>query len=323
MCTEAPIIIPVASGKGGTGKSMFTANLSMALAKLGHSTIAIDLDLGGSNLYSFLGIKNDFPGIGDYLLAKRGQLEELLVDTELSNLKFLPGDVQSPFMANIPYAQKIRLIRNLKKLPAKYIIIDLGSGSSFNTLDIFGVVNKGIMLTNFEHTAIINMLSFLKNFVFRIIERKIIKDKEERKLLRQTYKQTNIPGNITTKSLTEKISEINQDASIQVKKYLNDFRPRLVFNVGNHPNDLSIINQIEKSIEKVLLINVDYFGFILRDEHIQKTISQNKPLLSNFPNCNAAENIQIIADRIVRIWNDDLNNTAEILQKKTKEFYNK
>ena len=108
--TTTPVIIPIASGKGGVGKSVFTANLAMALAKLGHATIAIDLDLGGSNLYSFLGLPNDYPGIGDYLKARYGELEAMLVQTNMANLKFLPGDVRSPLMANIPYAQKTRLI---------------------------------------------------------------------------------------------------------------------------------------------------------------------------------------------------------------------
>ncbi len=43
-------IIPVASGKGGVGKSVITANLSVSLAEKGCRVVAVDLDLGGSNL---------------------------------------------------------------------------------------------------------------------------------------------------------------------------------------------------------------------------------------------------------------------------------
>ena len=36
-------IIPIAAGKGGVGKTFLAANLAIALADLGHRTIAVDL----------------------------------------------------------------------------------------------------------------------------------------------------------------------------------------------------------------------------------------------------------------------------------------
>ena len=94
-------IIPIASGKGGVGKSFITANLAIALAKLGKQVIVADLDFGASNLHTCLGIHNTNPGIGDFLRARYSKLEDLLVETENENLKFLAGDVRSPFLANM------------------------------------------------------------------------------------------------------------------------------------------------------------------------------------------------------------------------------
>lgn len=42
--------IAVVSGKGGTGKTSFTANVGMALAQLGHPTLCLDCDVGLRNL---------------------------------------------------------------------------------------------------------------------------------------------------------------------------------------------------------------------------------------------------------------------------------
>ena len=42
--------IVIASGKGGTGKTMFAANLGVTLARQGHKTVLIDLDNGLRNL---------------------------------------------------------------------------------------------------------------------------------------------------------------------------------------------------------------------------------------------------------------------------------
>ena len=71
---KRPEIIPVASGKGGVGKSFLTANLGFALGEMGHRTVAVDMDLGGSNLHAFLGLSNRFPGIGDFLKARTAKL---------------------------------------------------------------------------------------------------------------------------------------------------------------------------------------------------------------------------------------------------------
>lgn len=43
-------VITVVSGKGGTGKTSFTANIGMALAQMGHPTLCLDCDVGLRNL---------------------------------------------------------------------------------------------------------------------------------------------------------------------------------------------------------------------------------------------------------------------------------
>jgi hypothetical protein len=130
------VIIPVASGKGGVGKTFIAANLALALAELGHRVVAVDLDFGGANLHSLLGISNRHAGIGDFLKARTAELEDLLVPAGAPNLSFLPGDGKTPFMANIAYAQKIKLMVRIRKLPADFILLDLGAGSSLGGIEI-------------------------------------------------------------------------------------------------------------------------------------------------------------------------------------------
>ena len=43
-------VVAVVSGKGGTGKTSFTANVGMALAQMGHPTLCLDCDVGLRNL---------------------------------------------------------------------------------------------------------------------------------------------------------------------------------------------------------------------------------------------------------------------------------
>ena len=50
-------IIPIASGKGGVGKSTVSANLAIALAKEGHKVGLLDLDVYGPSVPMMLGIE--------------------------------------------------------------------------------------------------------------------------------------------------------------------------------------------------------------------------------------------------------------------------
>lgn len=45
------ILISVASGKGGVGKSVVSANLALALAKTGSQILLADLDVGGADAH--------------------------------------------------------------------------------------------------------------------------------------------------------------------------------------------------------------------------------------------------------------------------------
>ena len=51
-------IIVVTSGKGGVGKTTSSANLGMALAKLGRKVVLVDADFGLRNLDLLLGLEN-------------------------------------------------------------------------------------------------------------------------------------------------------------------------------------------------------------------------------------------------------------------------
>ena len=72
-------IIAVVSGKGGTGKTSFTANVGLALAALGCHTLCLDCDITLRNLDLALGLSDralmDFTDV----IAGRCTLEDAVV----------------------------------------------------------------------------------------------------------------------------------------------------------------------------------------------------------------------------------------------------
>ncbi|MGD8894274.1 MAG: P-loop NTPase, partial [Desulfobacterales bacterium] len=78
-------IYPIGGGKGGVGKTFITASLGALLAKSGKKVVLIDLDLGGSNLHTVLGINDQQGGINRFLDKTVKNLENTAVPTVIQN----------------------------------------------------------------------------------------------------------------------------------------------------------------------------------------------------------------------------------------------
>jgi flagellar biosynthesis protein FlhG len=312
-------IIPVASGKGGVGKSVLTSNFAIALAQGGHSTVAIDLDLGGSNLYSLLELENVYPGIADYLNVKKGRLlSDYIVPTHFPNLRFLAGDSRMAFMANIPHLQKVKLLKEIKSIEAEYILLDLGAGTAFNTLDFFGLSNHGLVVTTFEKPSVLNTLSFLKNFMFRFILQEVRTDKAATVLLTNAYKASTITQPLLVSQIIELLLTKNQRLATEIEKKCNAFHPRIVFNKGNGPDDLNILNPVDKAIRTTLSLEAFYFGFVFADNSVEQSIRSNRALLAQSPDCLAAKSIGSLAQRIIKHGENFMPGSLHLLREDTQ-----
>ena len=60
----------IGGGKGGVGKSLVSANVAICLALMGNKVVAVDLDLGGANLHTCLGLPIPQVTLSDYVSKK-------------------------------------------------------------------------------------------------------------------------------------------------------------------------------------------------------------------------------------------------------------
>jgi flagellar biosynthesis protein FlhG len=224
-------------------------------------------------------------------------------------------------MANIQYAQKIKLITHIRKLPAEYIFLDLGAGSSFNTLDFFSISEKGLVITIPEPPAIMNMLVFLKNFLLRSISRALSNDHALSKFLREFYKRPMGGQMSSITSLRDEIALEDPKAADVIAKIYSSCRPRIVFNFGEHPDELRVTNQIDTRLDAVLSIAADYFGFIYYDPAARQAAREQKPLLNLWPESEAADSIYQIARRIEKYWGVSVEDSAARLEKSVRDTY--
>ncbi len=281
LTSRIPTVIPIAGGKGGVGKSLLTACLTRHLAAIGRCTTAIDLDLGGSNLHSLFGFDNIHPGVGDYLTSKGKSLDEFhLVLPESENARFIPGDGLRPFLANISHGHKMRLLRDITKIDADIVLLDLGAGSSYNTLDFFRVWGRGILLTTPEHTAIMNMMSFVKNVVLRIVA-KGSSGNSFMEEIAESAAQQSIQGNIkSVPEMLDEMSVVSPKRTASIKQQLAGLHFDLIVNHVREPTDLQFVKSVQVSLQKRLGVKVNWQGCLFDQPQtrlgIQSIIGEEK-----------------------------------------------
>lgn len=293
-------IIPIAGGKGGVGKSLLAVNLSIALAQMKKKVVLADLDLGGSNLHMMLGSGKNQAGIGTWLTRSDVEFEDIVLSTEYENLKFIPGDAEIPGLANIQQNQKRKLIRNLGNLDADFVILDLGAGTSYNTLDFFLTSGAGIIVTAPALTATLNAYLFLKNVVFRMISSSFNGKSPAKAYLDELAADGDGLQRIYIPGLIEKLEKLDPGKSAGFRKKIAKFSPMMVMNLIDDPKDSVKAEKIKRSCEQYLGVDMEYLGVIYRDPLQDIALNSRLPIIKYKPESVISMAVYRMADRIIQ-----------------------
>ncbi len=292
-------IIPVASGKGGVGKTSMVSNLGVALAEQGKTVIVIDMDLGGSNLHTALGVKNRHAGMGSLIYKKVQTVEELVVPTEIDKLYLIPGDALLPGTANLPYFIKKKINRSIKKLTADYILIDLSSGSAYNVVDFWISSPQAVLVTLPENTAVLNAYSFLKTALFRMLYLSMPAHGEEREFLRKKA-GTRIEGAAETfLRIPEELGGISEKSGEKARSLLERIHPSVILNMVKSPRDTAMAKRLEQVTQKNLQQDIDFLGAVNWDAAMRDSIQQRRPLIQISRHSPFEESVQSIAQKLI------------------------
>lgn len=292
-------IIPVASGKGGVGKTLLSANLGIALAQANKAVVLVDLDLGGSNLHTILGIRNRNPGVGHLINGMADSLEQLLIQTTQENLFFIPGDGLFAGTANLPYYRKVAILKQLETLTADFVILDLGSGSTYNTIDLFLASNAGIIVTTPDTTAILNAYSFLKSSILRMLERSFPSRSREREIIRD-FMHTRVEGE--DRSIQDIVADIfghSQESGHIAEKALEIFYPRVVMNMGRSAQDIKLGARLRQVARRNLQQDVEFIAYLPHDELAGRSPLERTPTLLKYPQSPYALAVHNCAARLI------------------------
>ncbi len=298
-------VVPIASGKGGVGKSLLAANMAIALAESGRRVVLADLDLGASNLHVILGQTGARRGIGTWLSVSGMDFSEILLDTDVANLRFVPGDAEIPGLANISSLQKNRLVKSLLSIDADYLVLDLGAGTSSNILDFFLMGPTGIVVTAPALTATLNAYLFLKNAMFRLMWTTFKRGSKAWTALEALRKDGSSLQKAYIPAILDEIALADPESAAAFADRAARFRPRLVMNMLEDPKDAEKAQKIRRSCKEYLNLDLEHLGVIYRDDIQDVALGSRIPIIRYKPQSVLSQAVYRIADKIVSTEGED------------------
>ncbi len=145
--------IVVTSGKGGVGKTTTTANLGVALGRLGAKVAVVDADIGLRNLDVILGLENRIVYDLVHVVEGSCRLKQALVrDKRVDGLFLLPAAQTRDKNAVTP-RQMRELVADLKK-DFDYVLVDSPAGIEQGFKNAVAGADRAVVVTTPEVSAI-------------------------------------------------------------------------------------------------------------------------------------------------------------------------
>lgn len=287
-------IIAIGGGKGGVGKSFLASNLGIILAKNQIKTVLVDADLGGANLHTCLGVQAPEVTLSDFVNNSNVRIEDVVLRTSLENLMLISGAQDFLGIANPKYSQKLRLVRAIENLNVRYIILDLGAGTSNNTLDFFLLADKGVLVVLPEPTSIENAYRFIKSALYRKL-RMLTREPQVRAVIEKAMDKKNDLGIQSPIDLIDHIRRLDKRLGQQLEEALDSFRPSIVLNQVRSMADVRIGFSMQNACKKYFGLQVDYLGYLENDDQVWQSIRKRQPITLNGDHGKSVRHLRTIS----------------------------
>ncbi len=288
-----PHIWPIGGGKGGTGKSFFTGNVGILLAKQGFKTLLIDADLGAPNLHTIIGLPNPAISLSDFLNKRVATLQETVLEMPIHNLFLISGAKNKLDIANLAHEQKMKTLRAISKLTYDYILLDLGTGTSFNTIDFFTLSDSGIFVCIPEPTSIENIYRLIRSVYVRKI-RQVLKADRFRDLVEKAEAQNQDAIVQHPEYLLDTLKEMDPEQGSTLERILKAFQFKLVLNQVRRQDNPKVGGLICKIVEKHLGLKIQFLGNVSFDDRVHEAVCRRESFVDKYSYSQATLDLRLV-----------------------------
>ncbi len=293
-----PTIMSVASGKGGVGKSMVVSNLGLLLARHGKRVILVDMDIGGSNLHILFGMFHPSATLTDFFSRRLEDLDQIAqpIASPLP-LRLIPGTGETLITANLQHAKKKRLIRHLRKLDADIILVDVGAGTSYHTLDFFLLADYFLAVATPDPTSILDLYRFIKLAAIRkVLSAFLARDPIAEALLSKDFHSVT--------DVLEAVGRTNESGVELAQQALEKFRPALILNRMKPKSRINTLH-LQHLLKQYVGSDLSVLGHIPDDPQVHQSILKYLPIVEFSPQAPAAQALAQVAENTLHLIQDE------------------
>ncbi len=293
----------VGGGKGGVGKSVITLMLAAWLGRLGQRVVLVDADLGGANLHTMLGIRYPQPTLDDFINRRVEDISEVALQTALANVRLISGADDILGLANPKWAQKMRLLRHLENLEADHVLLDLGAGTGFNTLDFFTWAAGRLIVFTPQAPSIQNAYGYVKSALFRRLGQLLGRDPEAGPLVQGLIDPQGEEGGRfdSVPALKARLKQVSPEAHERLSQELASWN---VYLVANMVRDKQAGEAAARVIRTVALnylgLEMKVLGTVGHDPEVERHVNRLLPLLQGGTASQAALASYAMANELLK-----------------------
>ncbi len=289
-----PTIISIASGKGGVGKSMVVSNLGLQLARKGLRVTLVDMDIGGANLHILFGMFHPPSTLTNFFTNRTANLEDLahLVASPLP-LRLIPGTGETLITANLQHAKKKRLIRHLQKLDTDVILVDVGAGTSYHTLDFFLLADHFLAVATPDPTSVLDLYRFIKLASIRkVLTAFLARDPVAAALLNRDFHSVT--------EVLEAVGSADESGVELAEQALLGFQPALILNRMTPKSRINTLH-LRNLLKQYVGTDLSVLGNIPEDSHVQQSILKYLPVVELAPKSPAAMAFEQVTENLIEL----------------------
>lgn len=287
-----PRVVTVASGKGGVGKSLLSANLGVFLATLGKRVVLCDLAFGNPNLHIFVGLNRPTRTLADMMESKEVDLEHCLLDTKIPNLQLVSGARDPASAANPKSAALTRLRAQVSKLEADYVLCDLGPGSTGTNLDFGLISDTVILMLTPEPPATELAYRFMRALFVRRLRKASLGNAGGLSAEELRSFESGIPSPIDILRRVVEAERVEEAATIE--QAMLEIAPALVLNEVRSKSDTDLGPALAAAARRRLGLPIKYLGHLDHDDAVWVTLRRRRPLLIEHPESRISKCIERI-----------------------------